>query len=219
MLHLQRSWMPIGEDVRRTKPSAMNAAFRVSLICAALPLTAGLAIFATWLATRWDWLALAGVFTIYGGLASVSVGVLALGWGLWLARSRPDHDRQRPRLSAFTCGLLLLANFPVAAGLTYSAVQIESAYTVVIMNSSAAALRDVHVIGGGCDVSFGTIQPGDRVKRTFWVQFDGTLELVAEGTAGSYHETIEGYVTNGWGGKASITVNRDGTWVVSHDDT
>lgn len=196
----------------------MNTAFRVSLACAALPLVAGLAIFAIWLATRWDWLMLAGVFTIYGGLVLICVGVLALATGLWLARSRPNHGKQRPWLSAAICGVMLIANFPVAGGLTYSALQIETAYTVVITNSSTDALRDVRVAGGGCDVSFGTIQPGDKVKRTFWFQCDGRLELVAEGTAGSYQETIEDYVTGGWGGKASVTVNCNGTLVVSHDD-
>ena len=192
----------------------MRIAYRISLFCAVLPLTAGLAIFATWRATRWDWLIPAGIITIFAGLVLVFVGVVALARACCLAR-----DAKQPLgLSAAICGVLLLSNFPVAARLTFAAIQIDTAYTVVINNSSTDDLRHVRVFGGGCAESFGSLEPGEEAKRTFSIRSQGTLEFLAEGQAGVYQETIDGYVTGGLGGKTSITVNRDGTLTVSYED-
>ncbi|MFT5059321.1 MAG: hypothetical protein ACJAVJ_000849 [Planctomycetota bacterium] len=192
----------------------MRIAYRLSLVCAVLPLAAGLVIFTTWLATQWHWLMPAGIYTIYAGLVLVSVGALALARAWWLAR----QAKQPLGLSAVICAVLLLSNFPVAAGLTFAAFRIETAYTVVITNSSTDELRHVRVSGGGCAESFGSIDPGEEAKRTFWIKSEGELQFLADGPTGAYQENIDGYVTSGFGGKAFVTVNRDGTLTVSHED-
>ncbi len=189
--------------------------YRSPLVCAVLPLAIGLVIFATWIATGWDWLIVAGIWTIYAGLVLVSVGMLVLTRAWWLARKA----KEPLGLSAFICAALLLINFPVAAGLAFAAERIETAYTVVITNSSTEMLRQVRVSGGGCAESFGSIEPGEEAERTFWIQSEGVLEFFADGPTGTYQGDIEGYVTSGFGGRAVVSVNRDGTLTVSHEGT
>jgi hypothetical protein len=189
----------------------MRTAYQVSLFCAILPLAAGLLIFGTWLATGWIWLMQAGMLTIMGGLVLVPIGLIALVRAWWLAR----NAKQPLGLSGACCAVLLFSNFPVAAGLVFAAHQIETAYTVVITNSSTEEIRNVRVFGAGCEESYGDLGPGEEAERTFWVQSEGTLEFVADGPTNTYQQTVDGYVTNGLGGWVSVTVNPDGSVSVS----
>ena len=56
----------------------MNRAYRVALICGAIPFLVGVSIFMLWLIMRWGGLMMAGIYTLYGGVAIFLVGVLAL---------------------------------------------------------------------------------------------------------------------------------------------
>jgi len=46
----------------------MERTYRIALICGAAPLLAGVLIFLFWLAFRWEWLAVAGLLTIFSGI-------------------------------------------------------------------------------------------------------------------------------------------------------
>jgi hypothetical protein len=46
----------------------MKLFYGVALVCGAVPLIAGILIFLLWLITHWNWLMMAGIITLYGGL-------------------------------------------------------------------------------------------------------------------------------------------------------
>jgi hypothetical protein len=194
----------------------MNPAYRVALICGALPLLTGVSIFLLWLVTRWEWLMFAGVFTLYGGLAVFCIGALALARFCWLAFRTPEQPRRRLWLSTLGCAALLLSNFPVAVGIVSSVLQIETRYTVTVRNGSPQPLSGVRVFGGGCEADFGTIPPGGSVRRSFWIQHDDQLEFRALSGATMHAETIDGYVTNSLGGNTTVVLNPDATVSVSN---
>jgi hypothetical protein len=86
------------------------------------------------------------------------------------------------------------------------------AYTVVVVNGSELPLDEVQVGGGGCDVLFGSIPPQGIIRRSFWIQHDGTLQFHAISGAIAYDlGDFGGYVTDGQGGQRTVTVNSDGT--------
>jgi len=189
----------------------MNRAYRVALICGALPLLVGVSIFLLWLITRWDWLMMAGIFTLYGGVAVFFIGSIALARFCWLAFRMPELPRRRLWLSTLGCGTLLLSNFAVAGGITASVIAIETHYTVIVHNTSQQPLSGVRVFGGGCEADFGTIPSGGVVRRSFWIQHDGELEFRAVSGATTYSKIIDGYVTNSMGDHTTVTINPDGT--------
>jgi hypothetical protein len=194
----------------------MNRSYRVALICGACPLLIGISIFMLWLITRWDWLMLAGILTLYGGAAILLVGVLALARYGWLVFRTPAVPRRRRWLSTLVCAGLLLLNVPVAGGIAVAAIAIETRYTVVVHNASRQPLEDVRVFGGGCDESLGNIPPGSTVRQSCWIQHDGELEFRALSDTVSHEKIINGYVTNGMGGHTTITINSDGAISVSN---
>jgi hypothetical protein len=196
----------------------MNRSYRLALICGALPLLGGISIFLLWLISRWEWLMLAGVFTLYGGVAVFCVGVFALARFCWSAFRTPELPRQRLWLSTLGCAALLLSNFPVAGGIIYGALRIETQYTVMVRNGSQHPLNGVRVFGGGCEADFGTIPPGGSVRRSFWIQHDDQLEFRAVSGATMHAETIDGYVTNSLGGHTTVVLNPDATVSVSNRD-
>ena len=196
----------------------MKLALRTAVVCGALPLIVGVTIFVLWLVTRWDWLMTAGFITICGGIAIVLIGALALARFWWLAVRMPDLSHRRPWRSIAVCGILLLSNFPVAAGIMVTVAEIESNYTVVVRNASEETLVNVRVAGGGCDEVFGSIPPGADIRRTLRFECDGRLEFWAQGASNTYAETIDGYVTGNLGGRSIVTVHRDGTISVRDGD-
>lgn len=197
----------------------MNRAYRVALICGAIPLLVGVSIFILWLITRQHGLMMAGIYTLYGGVAIFWVGVLALARFFWLGVRSPDFPRRRLWLSTFACAGLLLLNFPVAGGIIAASIAIETRYTVVVHNALSRPLENVKVFGGGSDESLGSIPPGGTARRSFWIQHDGELKFRAFSGTTSHTKTIDGYVTNGTGGHTTVTVNPDDTITVSNNNT
>jgi hypothetical protein len=189
----------------------MDRSYRDSLICGASPLFMGVAIFLLWLVTRWNWLMLAGILNIYGGLVFFLSGAVCLV--KFHLRSLITWDIPRRRLWVLTTfgAALLCSNFPVAFGIINAVVRITTRYAVVIQNTSTDPLDDVQVFGGGCKEDIGVIPPSVVVERYFWVEADGQLEFRAT-TAGVVHtKVIDDYVTHGMGGRATVVFNQDHT--------
>jgi len=197
----------------------LNRAHRVALVCGATPLVVGIAIFVTWLVLRLDVLMLAGAYTLCGGMALFVVGGVALARYHWLGARTPSMSGRHLRRSTAACAGLLLLNFPIAGGIVAGALAIETSYTVIVHNASARPLEKVMVIGGGVNESLGSIPAGGTTRQWFWIQHDGQLEFRAACGTSTHSATIDGYVTNGMGGSATVTVNADETITVTDGNT
>jgi len=197
------------DDLHKKRFVELSRAYRTALWCGASPLLIGCTIFLLWIPTRWEGWIVAGLFTLYGGVACFAVGSMALVRYFCIAH-RPTEARP-PRFwkSVVTCALLLLGNFPVAAGIIASVVAIDSCYSVVVHNQSRQPLEQVRVTGGGCKVDFGTIPPGGVKRRRFWIQCAGRLELRAKCGTDSHAQIIDGYVTGSMGGHTEVTFHAD----------
>ena len=101
----------------RALAAKVKQAYRVALFCGAIPLIVGVSIFLLWLVTRWDWLMLAGVFTIYGGIGLFLIGSVALANYFRLGWRTPELLRRSLWRSTLGCAGLLLSNFVVAAAI------------------------------------------------------------------------------------------------------
>ena len=189
----------------------MNRWLRFSVICGAAPLTVGVAIFLTWLLTRWDWLMLAGVLTIYSGLVVVAVGTIGVVLFVWKSVRVGHTPRKHVAWQALTVSGFLLLNVPVAAAIVASVIYIETQYVVTVINDSSAEVHSFVVSGGGVTIDIGTIAPGSEVRRAFIIKHDG--ELKGQGMQGGrpIEGIIEGYVTNGLGGNKLVRIQSDGT--------
>ena len=178
--------------------------YRFSLVCGALPLVVGLVIFFLWLATGWRWLELAGFYTLFGGLLFFVAGVIAL-----LIWSVGTNQSGLPRRhGTIVSAGVLLANFPVAAGIVWSVIAIESTYHLTIKNNSTVSLSAVHFFGQGYDLNIGKIPPGEKLKLKLHPAVTGESSLVLYGNCGnnSFTNIVEGYYEAGYGGKAVVTV-------------
>lgn len=136
----------------------MKPAYRIALFCGAIPLACGTFIFVLWLVTRWDWLMAAGLATIIGGVFVFLIGTIALACYHELAVRSPEVTPRQLRFRTLAAVGLLLSNFPIAVGYAASANAVKTCYTVAIHNRSRQPLDHVRVIGGGCDLDFGTIE-------------------------------------------------------------
>jgi hypothetical protein len=145
----------------------LNRAHRVAAFCGAAPLVLATVTFLLWLVTRQAWPMFAGVFLLYAGLGAFVLGIGCAVRAWRMARHDPDRAKRRSAVSIRACVLLLLANIPAAAGMMWAASTIEARSAVSIRNDSRQQLSDVHVIGGGCDISIGVVPPHSRTTRSF----------------------------------------------------
>jgi hypothetical protein len=190
----------------------VKRAYRLALICGAAPLAVGAAIFLLWLVTRWDQLVVAGVATIYGGVACFAVGLGALVRYYILATRAAEPVPRRKLGSDLAVALLLLfANYPLALGIIGGAMAIETRYTVIVRNDTTQPLAPVRIEGGGAKVSIVTLAPQERTERTLWFQAPGELRLETTLGEKKVSAVIEGYVTRGLGGRAEARVRADGS--------
>ncbi len=192
----------------------MNQAYRNAVICGAVPLIVGVSVFLLWLVTRWDQLMTAGVATLYAGAFMLLIGVLELARYGWLGLKTPEFPRRKLWRSTLGVAALLMANPPVAAGVAFAAISVDTRYTVVVHNNTLQPLINARVFGGNCDETLSTIAPGDKARHSFRIECEGELKFSAAGGATIYTGTIDGYVTNNLGGYTVVTVNADGTLTV-----
>jgi hypothetical protein len=195
---------------RRSNPDHVRSAF----ICGLIPLITGTSIFLLWVVTRWDWLIAAGMLTIMAGIVASLFGIACL------VASRLDRPaveiggsrrESRRRIIAL---LIILSNFPVAASIVVAVDLIHTLYAVTIVNRGSVPVDNVVVAGGGVEIEFGSVAPGTTSERWFHVRNDGELVYRVRRGGEDVDGTIEGYVTNGFGGDMEVTFNHDGSIVV-----
>jgi hypothetical protein len=144
------------------------------------------------------------------------IGVLELARYGWLGFKTPEFPRRKLWRSTLGVAALLLANPPVAAGVAFAAISIDTLYTVVVHNNTPQPLVNARVFGGNCDESLGTIAPGGKARHSFWIECEGELKFSAASGSTAYGGIIDGYVTGNVSGHTIVTVNADGTLAVEN---
>ena len=185
-----------------------------AIVCGAIPLALGTAIYVTWRVISWDWLMAAGLFTVLGGLL-----LFVIGAGCLIKYVFREADCKRDRrvsleLQTLLVGGLLFVNFPAAAYYAWSAVGLMTRYTVCIANETGAVVDNVVLTGPGVHVDTGPMSAGSRSWHNFHFSTDGTLEFSAHWQDGRSEGPIEEYVTNGVGGSATLRLLPDGEYEI-----
>jgi hypothetical protein len=178
--------------------------------CGAIPLAVGSAIYFTFRVTRHESLAIAGIYTILGGLSFFAVGVMCLAAHVYWRR---DFD-----VATLLLGSLLLSNFPAAAIYGLSAIGLTTQYVVQVINGSDVVVDSFIVEGGGVHVEFGPIQVGESKQCRVFFDADGTLRFKARQQQLRFDGEIEGYVTRNVGGMATVQIKPDGKFEVLRAD-
>jgi hypothetical protein len=140
------------------KTQAVQRKATVACICALAPLSVGCSVYVAWRLTNWQWLEVAGLFTILTGLLLTLVGfVFYLSARSDIRKLAKDQRREPSRRS--TIGLLLLLlNFPVAATLAGQVMSQGRPSAITIENRTTTELTDVSYFWGSNTLA-GEIEP------------------------------------------------------------
>jgi hypothetical protein len=178
--------------------------------CGAIPLAIGSAIYFSFRATRMEWLALAGYFTVLAGLVFVAVGITCL----------VAYAYRRRDVSARTIlvGVLLFSNFPMAAIYALSAIGLMTQYVVEVVNESDSVVDSFVVEGPGVRVELEPIQAGERKHCRVFFDGDGNLTFTARQQQIRFAGEIDSYVTRNLGGMATIRIKPGGKFEVLRAD-
>jgi hypothetical protein len=190
--------------------SSYPSGLKIPFLLGAVPLSVGVFVFLLWVVTKWEWLPLAGVITLYGGCGSVLLGLALLAYWLRAMIRSGDLRRERLTVRAVLVACILLVNFPVAAGIVWAVVRIATTYTVTVLNHGVAPLRSAVISGGGVSVRFEIISPNGSATKRFHIVGDGTLRLSVEQDGQKLDFEVDGYVTNSLGGNKVVEIGHDG---------
>jgi hypothetical protein len=189
----------------------MPTLLKVALICGATPLIVGFAIYISWRLTRAEWLMGAGLANIPAGLLMFLVGVVCLSMrSTKLSIGAPDDVHRRRSKLRKLAWVLLTANFPAALLITLSSIDVETRYTVTVINESSAPIRSFLVSGPGVRAEMGPISPNGKAKEHLRFSGDGSLEFAAHLVESKTNGVIEDYVTGGLGGRNIVRVKPGG---------
>lgn len=176
--------------------------YRIALLCGALPLIVGIGIYILWLVTEWDPLMVAGIFTIWGGLACVAIGFVCAA--IYAVKLRATGASPSPiaRRVAKPLGLMLL-NLPVALIIFSLAWTTITRYELRLTNDSDAVIARFGMVAPGVEEVFDNVRPGE--SRSVGVHFEGDGSFKYEAEIGGVASAglIEGYVTHNLGGEMS----------------
>lgn len=192
----------------------MNRWLKAALLLGIVPLAIGIAVFATWMITRADWLMGAGMITICVGIANVAMGLVCLCVYLWQAR-RASLSWQNLAWRVTLVLAVYVAGFLAAGRVAVEAVRMSSPYTVTIVNRSSLALESAQMEGGGVNVEIGMVPPYETVRSEFRIKQDGELILTARQGDRSIRLTIEAYVTSRTTSKMVVTIEPAGAITVT----
>lgn len=181
--------------------------YNFSLISGLIPLVFGCLIFITWLISRADWLALAGVYTIMAGLMLFVFGLLFLV--IYWIKERKFGNAYPIKRSLISLGILLL-NFPVLLLILYFHDYISNTVTVRVVNNFPFAITDMTLFERDHLCVYPPIAPGQEVIEHFHFKFEGSIHYRLS-LAGSKKEGIAfGYVSSGTSNSTVMVITEDG---------
>lgn len=161
-----------------------------------IPLSLGLLSFFGWLITRFDFFLGAGIIALYIGVFTVLIGSIIL---LILRLLNKGNKLLRKFL-------LLLSNIIIGLLVAFVSITLLTMYIVIVENDSNSILTNCIIDGGGIHEEIEDIDPKKVVRKRFWIKHDGTLFFYCQNENKDIEIMIDGYVTNGNGGKKIVTV-------------
>lgn len=176
----------------------MSRALKITIWCGIVPLCFGIGIFLLWLLTRMDFLMSAGAVTACVGFWIVCVGAVSLAVFIFQSVKSGVPWKVVNRKAGLPAGLLV-SNFIAFAMIFTAVIYIETAYIITVKNDSSLPIESLEVYGGGVQIDFGKIDPGDTRKKRFFIKHDGDLRYKALFDGKQRHDIIEGYVSGGFG--------------------
>ncbi len=186
----------------------MKLLYGISLFCGLTPLTAGISIYVLWLLTGRDEFVVAGVYTIYVGVALVAVGSICLV--VYLFKVKRLDQWRKPAIKRAAIGAsVLLVNLPVCLVIVLLAFSDVTEFTVVVENESAATISRFALEGPGVNEHWTDVGPGESREAAMHFSHDGTLTYRARINSLPHQGVVAGYVTNGMGGRVLVTLSPD----------
>ena len=182
----------------------MGRLLKTAIVCGAVPLAIGTAIYLAWRVTRWEGFMVMGAGTIVLGLVMFLVGMTCLS--LHLSREAGVQPERSWRQAILVGGLLLL-NFPAAFLCVRSANDIATRYTLTIENQSGEVI-DRLVLEGACPrLEFEKLKPGVRLVVYFHPRFEGPATFEARLGDKQLEGVVDSYVTAGQSSTLRIKQN------------
>ncbi len=186
-----------------------NRCQRAAVWLAALPIGLGLSILGLWFATGWQVLELAGIFTIWLGVAS-TLAVLVLVPVGWAFAAQAGATVRQCRAAAALALVLTIASYPAAGLCLNVAISHVTRFTVTVHNGGDAPWGELRLFGPGVDEPLGVLAPQALVRRDVWFTSDGAFVLREEVGGALRDHYVEGYVCDGLGGAANVERGGDG---------
>ncbi|HJO25861.1 MAG: hypothetical protein CMK00_04140 [Planctomycetes bacterium] len=177
--------------------------------CAALPTVCGLILFAVLRESRSSELVTPGFWILgIGALLSV-VGATCLATHARQGRVGAASGSGRGRASLIA--LWLVANYPLAAFLTYESIGLLSAVVINIENQSGGGLDFFRLSGAGIHMEEAPFPADARITVELHPRRDGQLTYALRLPDGALREgTAVGYVTPGFGFQTTLAIAPDG---------
>ncbi len=183
----------------------MKILWTIAILCGALPLAAGIAIFILFYFFQTAWLVSAGILNLEVGTISVAVGLLCLTiYAGYLYKKSIFKENGKKIIRTYA---LLLANFPVALILVSAGSDLMSVSTVKIQNNSSSAISDISLQGPVSRHDIGMVSPKKEKTDKIHIKGEGSVKYTVSIGTKTESGVLFGYITSGQWQSATISVD------------
>jgi hypothetical protein len=184
--------------------------YRVAVFCWVVPLVIGVAALALYALTFWDWLPVLGFAVFMGGGVLCVVGLICVAVFYVMLRPADPALRRAWSPRAARTATLLVANVPVAVVCAAAGIDLLSQWRVTLVNATGAPITDITLTSPGEVATVGRLEPGEDRDVFLSIGGDGEITFAATQDGQPVGGVVVGYVSDGMGGKSTLTFNPAG---------
>jgi hypothetical protein len=188
--------------------------YRLSLLCALLPMTIGAAVFLMWYFTRSALLMVVGIFTIYLGIVCVITGLASL---IIYGRKCLREGRKSYAKKGVLPLTVLLLNFPLAVLIVSASINLMAQYRLTVVNETDFDVSNISFVGPGVDVATGPVKSQESSTVIMRFKHDGVLRYHISFNKVEVDGDVKGYVTRNMGGEKLFIIREEGIEIKSRE--
>ncbi|MBX7246655.1 MAG: hypothetical protein K1X53_14255 [Candidatus Sumerlaeaceae bacterium] len=147
-----------------------------------------------------------GLLIILFGCFSVIVGFVYLASHIRVSVREGALTKRQAGFCGLLAGALLLVNFPMAGLYVSWGLEIDSRFTVTVINDGGAVVQNFAVQTPAERTDFGPIGPGRSSRRVLYIGREGALTYELRRGGGQTTGILSSYLNVGEGGEALVRV-------------
>ena len=186
----------------------MKLAYKIALFCGLAPLIIAVFILAGWFTRGEEEFLIAGLFNIVGGVILFVIGICCLIFYEYKSRQQHHQSAWKKLLKPF---LIMIANFPAAAGCVYLVIFLASVSVVSVTNQTQEYIPAINLSSDKFIIKpIKGVMPGNTIKKYRRIKQSGPIDYSFKLNGQELSGNLVAYASRHQGRNVVMTISENG---------